>query len=813
MMMRNQSWQDDPSLNQTLLPRHQEYCKARAIPEEIAKAAKLFSVTRQAAAQLLGRSRFPSSGLVIPYLPTEDGSNVHCRIRLDTETTRGDGKPQRWVMPSGSGTRPYILPWLPKEAWQHGPIIVVEGPPKALSVFGNTSILTLALGGVETAHDKEALDAGIERLHPEILGLTDWAGRDVFICFDSNRSSKTGVLRGEKRTARCFENAGANVRIMKLPNTKDGKDQGPDDFIAAHPNGTKDFLAIMEDAQPSKEVHQPFEEINIALKRNKAGKPTSTLFNLTMVLSLDPRWDGVLAHNQFSNRMVTRRSPPWDKHIKGPSEPFVEVGVKNGAMTDWTDADDIRLAVWMETYWGISTSPEMCSQAATVIAHTNTFHPVRDYLDGLTWDGTPRIKTWMPDYLGAENKDYTSAVGMKFLISMIARVMRPGCKADCLPIFEGEQGLKKSTAMRIISKGWFTDQLSDISNKDAALELQGVWLVELSEFDYLVKHEVSALKAFFARQEDRFRLPYARRVARVPRQCVFAGTTNEDDYLRDSSGARRYWPIKLGTSKGIDIASLERDMDELWGEALHLFNEGERWWLDGDVAKAAKDEQDSRYQMDAWENRVAEYIEGKSWVEVGDVLLNCLNIPIGQWKRADEMRVATALKHMHWVRSREGSGRRRWGYSPKPVSLPVPPTEGGSSGSNSGDSTSHSSTVQSSVAASVSASNVPSSKEEKKQKEVVDHSSLQQEFEVGTSGTPVSEPSDSKEVASPKMLSFEDAIAVMRYHQPAVFQKYPLWQQKQLLNIAATHLELGKSPASAWFSALEKASLNEESAF
>lgn len=800
MMFRNQSWQDDPELStQTLLPRHVEYCKERAIPEEIAKAACLFSVSRSAAARLLGRSRFPSSGMVIPYLPTDNGS-VHCRIRLDTETTRGDGKPQRWVMPSGSGTRPYILPWLPREVWQEGPVIVVEGPPKALSVYGNTTILTLALGGVETAHDKEALDAGIERLHPELLALTNWKDREVIICFDSNRSTKTGVLRGEKRTARCFQNAGATVRIMKLPHTKDGRDQGPDDYIAA--NGTKAFLSLYEDAKLAKEVHQPYEEIELGLKRNKAMKPTATLHNLTLVLSLDPRWDGVIAHNQFANRIVTRRTPPWEDHIKSKGATYINA--------EWTDADDMRLAVWMETHWGISASTDLCSQAATLISMTNSFHPVREYLNGLVWDEIPRASNWMQTYLGAEQKEYTSAVGIKFLVSMIARVMKPGCKADCLPIFEGEQGLKKSTAMRIISKGWFTDQLSDISNKDAALELQGVWLVELSEFDYLVKHEVSALKAFFARQEDRFRLPYARRVERVPRQCVFAGTTNEDDYLRDSSGARRYWPIKLGHQKGIDIVGLERDMDELWAEALHLYNTGERWWLDGDVLNAAKEEQDSRYMMDAWENRIAEFIVDKKWVEVGDVLKECLDIPVGQWKRSDEMRVATALKHMGWVRSREGSGRRRWGYAPKTVALPLPPTEGGSSAPTSGSSTSHD--VNGQVSGS-SASNVPTKDTKKREKESSvplgdKQPPLDETVQTGTETSSLLEG-----VSANQVISFEHALVIVCYHQPPELQKYPAWQQKQLLNIAATHLELGKTPQRAWFSTMEKAALPEENAF
>src|SRR5581483_7104435 len=192
-------------------------------------------------------------------------------------------------------------------------------------------------------------------------------------------------------------------------------------------------------------------------------------------------------------------------------------------------------------------------QAVQTAARDRPIHPVKAYLHALLWDGVQRVDTWLSAYLGAEDTEYARAVGSRWLISAVARIYRPGVKADCCLILEGPQGIKKSTALRTLAGEYFTDELADLGSKDAALQIRGVWIVEISELDSLARSEIASIKAFMSRTADRFRPPFGKRVVECPRQCVFAGTVNHTEYLRDETGARRFWPVLCGT---IDIEAL-----------------------------------------------------------------------------------------------------------------------------------------------------------------------------------------------------------------------------------------------------------------
>ena len=218
------------------------------------------------------------------------------------------------------------------------------------------------------------------------------------------------------------------------------------------------------------------------------------------------------------------------------------------------------------------------SRSVGAVAREITVHPVRDHLGALAWDGVPRIETWACRYLGAEDTAFNRSVGALWLISAVARIFRPGVKADHMLVLEGPQGARKSTALKILAgEDWFTDELPDLGSKDAAMHMQGVWIIEIAELDAIGKAEVSRIKAFLTRTTDRFRPPYGRYTIEVPRQCVFAGTVNPDTYLRDETGNRRFWPVRCGT---IDIDALARDRDQLWAEAVARFRAGAIWWLE-----------------------------------------------------------------------------------------------------------------------------------------------------------------------------------------------------------------------------------------
>jgi predicted P-loop ATPase len=268
----------------------------------------------------------------------------------------------------------------------------------------------------------------------------------------------------------------------------------------------------------------------------------------------------VLAFNEFGLGTVVLKPAPWGVVPKG----------------EWTDHEDRLAAEWLQRQ-GILVSVDAAGQAVQTAARDHPFHPVRTYLDGLHWDGIERVEGWLTSYLGAEDTEYSRAVGTRWLISAVARVFRPGAKADCCLILEGPQGIRKSTALRTIAGEYFTDELADLGSKDAAMQTRGVWIIELSELDNLGHAEVARIKAFMSRTTDRFRPPYGMRLIESPRQCVFAGTVNHGTYLRDETGGRRFWPAICGC---IHVDALARDRDQLWAEAKVRFESGSVWWLE-----------------------------------------------------------------------------------------------------------------------------------------------------------------------------------------------------------------------------------------
>jgi len=380
---------------------------------------------------------------------------------------------------------------------------------------------------------------------------------------------------------------------------------------------------------------------------NNQGAPRPLLTNAITALRFAPEWAGVLAFNQFSLGAVALGPPPWG------------TPKKEG---EWTDHEDRLTANWLQQQ-GIYVSVEIAGQAVQTVAKDRPFHPVRDYLNSLVWDGTKRIDTWLNTYLGAEQNDYTAAVGSRWLISAVARVFHPGAKADCCLILEGPQGSKKSTALKTLAGEWFTDEIADLGSKDAALQTLGAWVIEIAELDSMTRADVGRVKAFMSRAVDRFRPPYGRRVIVSPRQCVFAGSVNHNTYLRDETGGRRFWPVACAD---IVIDDLARDRGQLWAEALTRYRAGSPWWLDSvELNRQAAEVQSERYDGDPWDEVILKWIDGRQSVSIPEILAQCIQKKVDMWTQSDRHRVARCLKSSGWERYFSGPrGAREWRYRP-----------------------------------------------------------------------------------------------------------------------------------------------------
>jgi predicted P-loop ATPase len=371
------------------------------------------------------------------------------------------------------------------------------------------------------------------------------------------------------------------------------------------------------------------------------GTPRPVLANAITAFRSAPEWDGVLGFNEFSTGTVALKQPPWQTAV-------VEA--------EWTDHEDRLAADWLQHH-GIYVSVEIAGLAVQTVARGRTFHPVRQKLDSLKWDGTKRIGDWLCLYLGAETNEYTCAVGARWLMSAVARIYVPGSKADCALILEGDQGLMKSTALKVLADPWFTDEIADLGSKDAAMQTRGVWVIEIAELDSMSRGDVSKIKGFISRTADRFRPPYGKRLIESPRQCVFAGSVNHSTYLRDETGGRRFWPV--GCTR-ILIDDLARDRDQLWAEAVARYRAGERWWLDtAELNAAAEQEQADRYEGDAWEGPITKWIQEKDSLSIDEILTGCLDKAKGTWTQFDKTRVARCLRALGWERYKAGprSGR------------------------------------------------------------------------------------------------------------------------------------------------------------
>lgn len=389
----------------------------------------------------------------------------------------------------------------------------------------------------------------------------------------------------------------------------------------------------------------PASVVKVELEVNeKTGKVNDSRPNIEKILTQDECIDS-LRFDRFSDRTVVA--------MKGDKPKYL------------SDKEIARLHSHFAHNYGIETTDRKLVDSITVVADQNAYHPIIEYLDALPeWDGTPRLDTWLSQVTSTENTEYKRAIGKRVVQAMVERVMDPGCKFDTVMVLEGAQGRKKSTLVEALAGGeeFYIELEGDLSSVDTLLKIRGKWVVELGELNSVKGAAVLKTKTFISRKSDSYRDPYGRMNDDHPRQCVLVGTTNDQAYLRDPTGNRRWWPVE--TNGTVDVAWLQANRDQMFAEALHLRAQGPvMLWLSSELEAEAIKVRESRFESDVWEDRIEEYLRTpveiygnedeppkrvqRTIVQLQEILQR-LDVPEGQQDRKKQYRIEEILTRLGW---------------------------------------------------------------------------------------------------------------------------------------------------------------------
>jgi predicted P-loop ATPase len=424
---------------------------------------------------------------------------------------------------------------------------------------------------------------------------------------------------------------------------------------AKHPSN--DFKGLPAPAvTPAEAAQDKKEEEDRDWHLNKTdGRPLKTLHNLLIYLRFPKSpVQHLFGFNDFTLQIEVVKPAPWHNG-KMPHHPGI------------VDRDLTQLKAWLAKRHKFEVPKNIVLEGVEVVAYENRFHPVQKYLEILKWDGTPRLDTWLSDYAGVDNNPYTRACSRKTICAAVARVFRPGCKFDHILVLEGNQDTGKSRLCAALGGEFYGDFILDPHNKDTIQNLQGAWIVEMSEMEVTRRADVSALKAFITRTTDKVRLPYERLSAPFPRQCIFIGTINPEAdgaWLKDDTGNRRFWPVAQHGK--IDIAGLKAVRNQLFAEAVEVLKKGEKLFMETKgLSDMAKNEAGQRHAEHPWTECIANWASGIDWkargnfVTVREIYLEALQGTDKTLSRRETVPIATVMKSLGWVKTTKNGGPDR----------------------------------------------------------------------------------------------------------------------------------------------------------
>lgn len=373
--------------------------------------------------------------------------------------------------------------------------------------------------------------------------------------------------------------------------------------------------------------------------------------NIVRLIESDDELNGLFRFNDFIGELEYNRTPTWNERIK------------EGKKIE--DTDEIYIKGLLAEKYHFEPPRGLIAEALFLSASKNRVHPVKDYLESLEWDGKKRLNKWLKKVCGADDNIYTETIGRKLICSMVKRIYYPGCQFDNLIVLEGKQGIYKTTMLRILGGEWYAPFSIKADSKDAVDVMQGKWLLEMEELTAMRYGEVEHIKAFLSRTVDRVRLSYRRNAQDFPRQCIFIGTMNpigDNQYFRDPSENRRFWPIECNGTIKIDWIKEWRD--QLFAEAMTVYKEEKLFLDNGEALKISLDKQDSRKPQDSWIENIEEYLVGKNVVTPNEIMTKCLHCEVSKISHSNLSRVGICMRQLGWYTKQKGKEKRKYYVRP-----------------------------------------------------------------------------------------------------------------------------------------------------